>query len=389
MLIVCKKSYRFFYNRQYEINEARRDAILEKRLKNRVVCQSFDDSVLFPPGSILNNAGQMYKIYTPFRTAFIKKLAQANLSSLAAPVIRQTGPVNIEKIPQFFNYSFQEVDPMFPIGEQNALCILREFCKQKVQDYVKHRDIPAIQGTSKLSPYLSIGVLSPRQCWNRLKKEFVDLLIQPNSGAFSWLNELIWREFYRHLMALYPSICKGIPFILWTEKIAWNNNPNDIQAWKQGLTGFPIIDAAMRQLNTIGWMHNRLRMITASFLVKDLLIDWRIGEKYFMSQLLDGDFASNNGGWQWAASTGNDSVPYFRIFNPTTQGKKFDPQGIFIRYWLPELKTVPEKYIHTPHNWINGKDSTLNYPLPIIDHKEARDRALNQYYTAKKFDTND
>ncbi|ACT57643.1 deoxyribodipyrimidine photo-lyase [Candidatus Liberibacter asiaticus] len=375
---------KLFYNRQYEINEVRRDKLLEKRLQHRVICKSFDDSVLLPPGSILNHALQMYKVYTPFRKALIQNLVQADLRSLPVPAIRLTGPVTPSNIPRFFDYPFQAIDPMFPIGEQNALHILRKFCKEKVYYYVEQRDIPAIQGTSQLSPYLSIGVLSPRQCWNRLKEEFVDLLIKPKSGAFSWLNELIWREFYRHLMAFYPSVCMGKPFIPWTEKIEWNKDSHLLQAWKQGYTGFPIIDAAMRQLNTIGWMHNRLRMITASFLVKDLLVDWRIGEEYFMSQLLDGDLASNNGGWQWAASTGNDSVPYFRIFNPTIQGKRFDPQGTFIRHWLPELNNVPTQYIHAPHSWLDKNDLSLNYPLPIVDHKKACHHTLNQYYAAKK-----
>ncbi|RPD37113.1 deoxyribodipyrimidine photo-lyase [Candidatus Liberibacter solanacearum] len=379
-----KKVTELFYNRQYEINEHRRDQELERRLKNRVICRGFDDSVLLPPGKIFNRSCEMYKIYTPFRKEFIQHLTQSDLRSVPAPTIRQTGPVILTKVPLFFDYPFQEVDPIFPIGEYNALQILRKFCKEKVQYYVEQRDIPAIQGTSHLSPYLSIGALSPRQCWNRLNVEFSDVLIKTNSGAFSWLNELIWREFYHHLIVFYPSLCTGKPFIQWTDKIEWNNDPRALEVWKQGNTGFPLVDAAMRQLNTMGWMHNRLRMITASFLVKDLLIDWRIGEKYFMSQLLDGNLASNNGGWQWAASTGHDSVPYFRIFNPTTQGKRFDPKGIFIRQWLPELKNVPDQYIHTPYNWIDNKNMIHPYPHPIVDHKQARQHTISKYSIAQK-----
>ena len=181
-----------------------------------------------------------------------------------------------------------------------------------------------------------------------------------------------------------PNLCKHIAFQLWTEKIHWHNKQDEFNAWTQGLTGFPIIDAAMRQLNQTGWMHNRLRMLTASFLIKDLLIDWRWGERYFMSQLIDGDFASNNGGWQWAASTGTDAVPYFRIFNPTTQGRKFDPDGEFIRHWLPELANVPNRYIHTPHEWSAKTNNSLDYPLPIVDHAKARIRAIEAYEEAKK-----
>lgn len=180
-----------------------------------------------------------------------------------------------------------------------------------------------------------------------------------------WLNELIWREFYRHLMTYHPDLCKHRPFIRWTEQVQWQSNEKLLKAWQHGLTGFPIVDAAMRQLNETGWMHNRLRMITASFLVKDLLIDWRTGERYFISQLIDGDLAANNGGWQWAASTGTDAAPYFRIFNPTTQGQRFDVDGEFIRRWLPELKDVPAKAIHEPWAWADKQRVTLNYPRPL------------------------
>ena len=170
------------------------------------------------------------------------------------------------------------------------------------------------------------------------------VLDHPDSGAFTWLNELVWREFYSHLLVAFPRLSRHQPFIEWTQHIHWNDSSTDFAAWKTGQTGYPIVDAAMRQLNTTGWMHNRLRMIVASFLVKDLLIDWRKGEKYFMSQLLDGSLAANNGGWQWSASTGVDASPWFRIFNPTTQGKKFDAQGAFIRHWLPEFAV--EVHVH-------------------------------------------
>ncbi|MBC7006778.1 deoxyribodipyrimidine photo-lyase, partial [Photobacterium sp. BZF1] len=207
-------------------------------------------------------------------------------------------------------------------------------------------------------------------------------LDEPESGAFSWLNEIIWREFYRHLLVAYPELCRNQPFQQWTNKVHWQSSSELLVAWQQGMTGFPIVDAAMRQLKQTGWMHNRLRMITASFLTKDLLIHWQAGEQWFMSQLVDGDFASNNGGWQWAASTGTDAQPYFRVFNPTTQGERFDPKGEFIRTWLYELKDVPDKYIHQPHLWA-GSDS-LNYPKPIVDHKQARLQAISAFKTAKE-----
>lgn len=373
-----------FYNRQYEINERQRDQRLEQRLSGKVICQSFDDSLLLPPGSVKTGGGEMYKIYTPFRKAFIQRLTESDVSSLPAPKPRASGALSVATVLAGFDYPPAEPSGDFPAGEEAALQRLRTFCREQVQDYLEQRDRPAIAGTSSLSPYLAIGALSPRQCFNRLRAECPQLLENHDSGAFGWLNELIWREFYRHLMVAYPALCKHRPFIDWTDRVRWRDNQALLQAWQQGATGYPIVDAAMRQLNTTGWMHNRLRMISASFLVKDLLIDWRAGERYFMSQLLDGDLAANNGGWQWAASTGTDAAPYFRIFNPTTQGERFDPQGTFIRKWLPELADVPDNAIHQPHRWAEQQQRVLDYPLPIVDHKQARLETLAAFEAAKR-----
>ena len=222
------------------------------------------------------------------------------------------------------------------------MCIrdrLRDFCRERVQDYDRKRDIPGEPGTSRLSAALAIGLLSPRQCLARLQAE-QETANESASGPHVWLSELIWREFYQHVAFHFPRVVKGRAFKEETDAIRWRDDEADFQAWCEGRTGFPIVDAGMRQLKQTGWMHNRLRMITASFLVKDLHIDWRRGERYFMSQLIDGEFASNNGGWQWAASTGTDAAPYFRVFNPTTQGKRFDPEGHFIRQYVPELLSL-------------------------------------------------
>ncbi|CAI0812937.1 deoxyribodipyrimidine photo-lyase [Serratia entomophila] len=373
-----------FYNRQYELNERRRDAQLEQRLSGRVMCRSFDDSLLLPPGSVQTGGGEMYKVYTPFRNAFIQRLAEFDVSCLPAPKIRAGGALPVPEAPAAFDYPAADIGDDYPAGEEAALQRLRAFSRERVQDYLRQRDLPAIAGTSGLSPYLAIGVLSPRQCFNRLRAEHPSVLEAPESGAFGWLNELIWREFYRHLLVAYPALCKHRPFIAWTDKVRWRNDPSLLQAWQRGETGYPIVDAAMRQLNETGWMHNRLRMISASFLVKDLLIDWRAGERYFMSQLLDGDLAANNGGWQWAASTGTDAAPYFRIFNPTTQGERFDPQGTFIRKWLPELADVPDNDIHHPHRWAEKQRRALNYPLPVVDHRQARLETLAAFEAAKR-----
>lgn len=375
---------RLFFNRQYEINERRRDHLVAKLLQDSVEIIVFDDSLLLPPGSVLTQSGAMYKVYTPFRQAYLQKLSRENNCCLPRPDKRSFAQAfDPFPIPPFTPYNVVP-NKAFPVGEQAALNRLRVFCRQKVQHYPIQRDIPSLDGTSCLSPYLTIGVLSPRQCLSRLQAECPNLFENTDPEAFSWLNELIWREFYRHLIVAYPSLCQHQPFMAWTDKIIWHDNPQALLAWQEGKTGYPIVDAAMRQLSETGWMHNRLRMITASFLVKDLLIDWRKGERYFMSQLLDGDLAANNGGWQWAASTGTDAVPYFRIFNPTLQGKKYDPTGAFVRHWLPELTAVPERYIHTPHEWATKQGQPLDYPLPIVDHGAARIRTLAAFEHAKK-----
>lgn len=371
-----------FFNRQYEWNEKKRDEWLIEQAPPMHI-HTFDDALLLPPGTVTNQKGEMYQVYTPFRRAFLTQLTVTDHRSLRAPAQRSK-PLEIETTLPLFPHEPQNIAQSFPTGEQAALKQLRQFCAKKVTDYQHDRDFPAINGTSQLSPYLAIGVLSPRQCINRLQAENPQLLDYPDSGAFTWLNELIWREFYTHLLVAFPHLCHHQPFIHWTQYIHWNDSPTDFEAWKIGQTGYPIVDAAMRQLNTTGWMHNRLRMIVASFLVKDLLIDWREGEKYFMTQLIDGSLAANNGGWQWSASTGVDASPWFRIFNPTTQGKKFDAQGTFIRYWLPELNGVPDKYIHTPHEWAEENNIAIDYPKPIVDHKQARLNTLEAFEAGKR-----
>lgn len=372
-----------FYNYQYEFNERQRDREVERRLDGQVICQGFDDGVLLSPGAVTTGDRQMYKVFTPFRRAFLQRLIEADPQCLPAPPCRDmlAMPAEAELAP--FDYPRQSPGPDYPAGEEAALSRLRTFCHQQLQDYASGRDIPALDSTSKLSAYLTLGVLSPRQCYHRLRTAFPAALDQPDSGAFTWLNELIWRDFYRHLLVFFPRLSQHQPFIRWTRHVAWRQNPNLLCAWQQGMTGFPIVDAAMRQLNQTGWMHNRLRMICASFLVKDLLIDWREGERYFMNQLIDGDLAANNGGWQWAASTGTDAAPYFRIFNPTTQGRRFDEEGHFIRRWLPELAAVPAKYLHEPHLWPQAGYVGLDYPQPIVDHGQARRTALAAYQAAK------
>jgi deoxyribodipyrimidine photo-lyase len=237
----------------------------------------------------------------------------------------------------------------------------------------------AENGTSTLSPYLASGIVSARQCFHyaMIKRHHAASSV----GFDTWISELCWRDFYKHILVAFPKVCRNQPFKDETKALKWQQDEVLFTAWCNGKTGYPIIDAAMRQLKKTGWMHNRLRMITAMFLTKDLFIDWRLGERFFMQHLVDGDFSANNGGWQWSASTGNDAVPYFRIFNPVLQSKKFDPDGRFIRQFIPEISHLSDQQIHLPH--AKGQVSQLNYPLPIVDHSLARTFTLSQFNALK------
>lgn len=373
-----------YANRQYELNEQRRDARLAAELA--IPCRFWEDALLLAPGAVVTGAGQMFKVFTPFKRAFLRGLALADLRPLPAPIPRLPGPA-APPLPGGIDYPAAFVDAeWFPAGEAAAQARLAQFCHEGLARYQRRRDFPAQAGTSLLSPYLTLGVLSPRQCLAALLMQSPTLLSLPAHGASAWLNELIWREFYRHLLVAWPDLCRHRPFIPWTTRVRWREDPAGLQRWQQGMTGFPLVDAAMRQLNGCGWMHNRLRMLTASFLVKDLLIDWRRGEHYFLSQLIDGDLAANNGGWQWAASTGCDAAPYFRIFNPTVQGQRYDPQGEFIRRWLPELCDVPDSEIHHPQRWAQRQRRVLDYPDPQVDHARARQDTLLAFARARSED---
>jgi deoxyribodipyrimidine photo-lyase len=246
----------------------------------------------------------------------------------------------------------------------------------RVSNYDETRDIPGVDGTSQLSPYLAIGALSPRQIIDALQHAHPNAL-SDTAGVGTFISEICWRDFYRNLIVEVPRLSMDKPFKLNTLGLPWSNDTEAFERWKAGQTGIPIVDAAMRQLNETGWMHNRCRMITAMFLTKNLFINWRWGEDYFMNQLIDGDLASNNGGWQWSASTGTDAAPYFRIMNPVSQSLKFDPSGDYIRRWVPELTNLDNKSIHEPY--AKGPRPGLNYPQPLVDLKQSRQRAIDVF----------
>jgi len=371
-------------NKEYEVNEQSRDAELAKLVSNSgIECESFDDKCLVEPGSVMNKQGAYFKVFTPFKRTYLKNMYRRPVVISQINPVHSRGIIKSDLVSEFskkcdFDYPRLSSDK-YPVQTRQIIQALRDFDLTRINDYQSQRDYPAIDGTSALSPYLSIGALSVRQCMARITN---NQSVPLTGGREVWQSELIWREFYQHLIYFEPKLSKGKSFIPWGDNLIWLNSSAAIEAWKSGNTGYPIVDAAMRQLNETGWMHNRLRMITASFLIKDLHVDWRIGEQYFMSKLVDGDYAANNGGWQWCASTGCDGQPYFRIFNPTTQGERFDPDGVFVRRWIPELKDVPSKFIHQPWKWSYAK--ALSYPEPIVDHKTERAITLSLYKEAKE-----
>ena len=369
-------------NTEYGINESQRDAAVGTYLVDQgVLFHSHLDQLLFKPGSILTQSGTFFKVFSQFKKACYKQLYDYVPECLAAH--KAQVPLGIDSDPAptsvpGFSAVSAELQALWPAGEMAAEQRLNAFTDEAIADYLDRRDFPAQAGTSQLSAYLVAGVISIRQCLRAALAANQGEFDSGQPGVVTWINELLWREFYTHILAGYPKVSRNRAFKTQTEALAWRDAPQDLLAWQQGRTGFPIIDAAMRQLLATGWMHNRLRMVVAMFLTKNLLIDWREGERFFMQHLIDGNLAANNGGWQWSASTGTDAVPYFRIFNPISQSKRFDANGDFIRHWLPELKHLSAKEIHQPKLQA-GLFSTTDYPKPIVDLAASRERALSAF----------
>lgn len=333
-----------YTNRDYEPYATRRDEAVGKMLTAKgVAFKSFKDQVIFEKAEVVKGDGKPYTVYTPFSRKWRAALKSGNLSAHASESLLdrcfKTDPPEDFKLE---DAGFQFVDVQFPASNPD---------KEIIKNYDKTRDIPSLNGTSRLGVHLRFGTISVR----RLVKFAMD-----HNDVF--LNELIWREFYMMILWHFPRVVDQA-FKTQYDKIQWINDEKQFEAWCRGKTGYPIVDAGMRQLNQTGYMHNRVRMITASFLTKHLLIDWRWGEAYFAGKLLDFELASNNGGWQWAAGSGCDAAPYFRVFNPELQTKKFDPELKYIKKWVPEF-------------------GEINYPKPIVDHKFARNRALSAYKKA-------
>ena len=362
-------------------NELQRDARVQKQLNQ---CQKdlilYHDRTLLPVGTIRNNANQPYQVFSAFKKKCIEQLVISTPQPFPQPEkqldisLTQSLNSDIPTLVQLHITTPSKPQKQWMTGEQHALQQLHSFIEDDVSNYHLEKDLPYSHSTSQLSTYLNCGILSIRQCLAELFKTSNGYFSIQNEGQQTWLNELIWREFYQHILFDFPRLSKHEPFKINTQKLNWRNATDDLEAWKYGKTGIPIVDAGMRQLLSTGWMHNRVRMIVAMFLTKNLLIDWRLGEQWFMQNLIDGDLAANNGGWQWCASTGTDAVPYFRIFNPISQSQKFDSHGDYIRQWLPELAHLDEKTIHEPY--AKNPNLVLNYPHPIVDLKQSRLRAL-------------
>lgn len=351
---------------------------------NQIQVYSYQDSHLHGVQEIKKPTGESYKVFTPYFRKWITmpkrpyqrtKEIDHHLNEINHSLFSE-GKKKFKQIIEQIDLPFD-----YECGEAAAESYLKDFVKNHLHDYQKGRDYPYSDQTSKLSRFLRTGELSIRKVWYALNAE-------PDSdGRQTFISELCWRDFYNMIYFENPKQ-KTQEIKEKYRKLHWNYTQESFERWKNGQTGFPIVDAGMRQLNQTGWMHNRLRMIVASFLTKDLMIDWRMGEKYFQQKLIDYDAASNIGGWQWAASTGTDAVPYFRIFNPTTQGEKFDPQGDFIRQFIPELKNVPNKYIHEPSKMPIEIQRSIDvsigkeYPTPIVDHGKIRSEILEFFKTS-------
>ena len=373
-----------FFNHDDDPAALARDGAVEAALLGRnIAVHHFKDGVIFEREEVLTAAGTPFSVFTPYKNAWLKALTPFYLRAYPVDdyidrLVPQSTPIPSLQDMGFAAANLAELK--LPTGMAGGARLFDEFL-QRIDRYQETRDFPALEGSSYLSVHLRFGAVSIRHLAAAAYE-------RGGRGAQAWLSELIWRDFYHQILWHRPDVAAGHAFRTQFDALPWPNPPGHFEAWCEARTGYPLVDAAMRQLNQTGYMHNRLRMVTASFLTKDLLVDWRLGERYFADNLIDFDLAANSGGWQWAASVGCDAQPWFRIFNPVTQSEKFDPQGTFIRRYLPELANVPEKFLHAP--WTlpaaeqQGADCIIgqDYPAPIVDHAVQRVRALDLFKCA-------
>lgn len=359
----------------------KRDAEVGRRLASRgIQLKTFKDCVVFERSEVVNQAGLPFRVFTPYSKAWKLKLTQIDLRDfrpkLEALLPRALIAPELPGLRSYQEIGFDKSGLWLEPGSRAGQERLEDFLT-RIYSYKEERDFPALDSTSGLSVHLRHGTVSIRECVRAS-------LSQDSEGASKWLDELIWREFYHMILSLFPHVTSE-PFQPQYRDLEWPGSVEHFEAWKAGMTGYPIVDAAMRCLKQTGWMHNRLRMICASFLTKDLLVDWRQGEAWFAETLLDFELASNNGGWQWSASMGVDAQPWFRIFNPKLQSQKFDPKGDFIRRWVPELAELANEEVHAPWE-ARGMFGPADYPRPIVDHHTQKELALNLLRVEKQRD---
>ena len=372
-----------YANRDYEPAAIQRDSTVAAELANAdIEFRDWKDQVIFEKDEVLTQGGTPFSVFTPYKNAWLKRLLPGDLVVREPDLSHLAQPDFDTAVPALDTLGFEVAnlaELRFPLGPSGAAALFEDF-QERIEAYKEARDFPSAKGVSYLSTHLRFGTISIRQL-------AAFAYARGGRGAETWLSELIWREFYMMILWHRPDVVEHC-FKPEYDALVWDEDDALFRAWCEGRTGYPIVDAAMRQINQSGYMHNRLRMIVASFLTKDLGISWRRGEAYFAEHLNDFELASNNGGWQWAASTGCDAQPYFRIFNPVTQSEKFDPNGKFIRRYLPELANVPDKYIHAPWT-MKPADSAAcqfvlgsDYPAPVVDHTHARARTLERFKAA-------
>ncbi|KAG8693702.1 hypothetical protein FRC08_008957 [Ceratobasidium sp. 394] len=412
---------RLYANIEYEVDELRRDLrIVHLATLANIRVEFFSDRCVVEPGALATKSGNQYAVYSPWWKNWVATLARdgSRLEESPPPVANDKSIRTHPKFSDLFEsevpesvegfecHDREKMIELWPAGAEAAQQMLDRFLHTKarhsqladasplssgeeqddkhsrIKEYMKARDHADADTTSRISPYLSSGVISARACVRAAMKisgvKRID--VDKTSGPMVWVSEVAWRDFYTHVMAAFPRVSMGRPFHEKYADVKWETNAAHLKAWKEGKTGMPIVDAALRQANTQGWMHNRARMIAAMYLTKDLMLDWRLGERHFMQQFIDGDLASNNGGWQWSASTGTDPQPYFRIFNPYSQAEKADPSGDYIRHFVPELKGLEGKALYDPFTHLDkAAFKKLGYPEPLVVHKAARERALRRY----------
>ncbi len=383
------------WNRCYDPHTLERDTRIKEELKG-CDAHSHKGLLLFEPWEALKDDGTVYRVFTPFWKRVNSRLVDATAGVLDTPM-------RIPGASSDFDYLTLDALGLLPSrpwyrgmlegwqpGEAGAWQALRRFLDSGARHYDKGRDLPGEEGTSRLSPHLHFGEISPRQALAALfgKRRSLRAL---NHGEETWAKEIVWREFGYSQLFHYPYTI-GQPLDKRFERFPWRSGDEadaDLEAWQQGRTGIPIVDAGMRQLYATGWLHNRVRMVVASFLIKNLLIPWQSGERWFRDTLVDADLASNSLGWQWAAGSGADAAPFFRIFNPVLQGEKFDTEGDYVRRWVPELSSIDKRHIHKPWSLPAGERQALDYPAPLVDLKVSRERALAAFQSLKESASNE